>query len=294
MPELDGKYVVITGAGRGVGEAYARGAAQLGAAVVVNDLDLSLAEQVAADICRDGGQAVAHGANVAISGEASELIAFCIDRFGTIDGLVNNASIQRIARLEVSREADFRAMIDANLIGTYNCAMHAIRWMYKRGSGSIINVVSGAQAGMEALGCYAATKGAVASLTYSWAGEAAGTGVRVNAISPIGATRMMADSNQYFSDHAGNGTPKPAPAIPPEANVPVVTFLLSDLSNDVNGQIVRITGAQLSLMTHPAIRAPILERNIWTIESVRDAFRDTLGDMQLPVGLAVLGIESVN
>jgi len=168
-----------------VGEAYARGAAALGAAVVVNDIDLKLATAVASDIRAKGGRAVAHGANISTSEQAEELIAYCVSEFGAIDGLVNNASLLRFGRLEAASEADFRDMIEANLIGTFNCSAHAIRRMYAQKRGSIVNVVSGAQVGMSALGCYGATKGAVASFTYTWAAEAAGSGVRVNAISPM-------------------------------------------------------------------------------------------------------------
>jgi NAD(P)-dependent dehydrogenase (short-subunit alcohol dehydrogenase family) len=192
--------------------------------------------------------------------------------------LVNNASLLRFGRLEAAAEAEFRDMIEANLIGTFNCSKYAIRRMYPCGRGSIVNVTSGAQVGMQELGCYGATKGAVASFTYAWAAEAAGSGVRVNAVSPWGSTRMMAETPQM---------------IPPEANVPVVAFLLSDLSKDVNGQVVRITGSKLSLMTHPAIREPVLERNTWTVEAVSEAFHETLAALQLPVGLSILDIQSI-
>ena len=291
MLQLHGKSVVVTGAGRGIGEAYARGAASLGAAVIVNDLDLTSAAEVAADIRGRGGRAVAHGANVAVSAEAGEVIATCVREYGGIDGLVNNASLLRLNRLEAATESEFRDMIEANVLGTFNCAAHAIRVMYAQKRGSIINVVSGAQVGMAALGCYGATKGAVASLTYAWAAEAAGSGVRVNAISPMASTRMMIATNDYYA--ARGAIPAGPQTIPPEANVPVVTFLLSDQASAVNGQVIRITGGQLSLMTHPAIRTPILERDLWTAEAVSEAFSNSLAALQLPLGLGILEVHAI-
>jgi hypothetical protein len=99
---------------------------------------------------------------------------------------------------------------------------------------------------------------------------------------------MMQDTNAYYAT-VGKKVETPQ-TITPEANVPVVTFLLSDLSNDVTGQVVRMTGTKLSVMTHPAIRSPVLDRNAWTIDSVAEAFRETLAAQQLPTGLSVYDI----
>lgn len=85
-----------------------------------------------------------------------------------------------------------------------------------------------------------------------------------------------------------------SPALPPpEANAPAVLFLLSDRSRDVTGQIVRIHGNHLSLMCHPANRAPVLERDGWTLDLVADAFDDRLGALQLPANVATYEVSSV-
>ena len=118
----------------------------------------------------------------------------------------------------------------------------------------------------------------MASLTYGVAGEVQGRGVRVNAISPMASTQM----SRYD------------PKLPtPEANAPPVMYLLSDRSAALNGQIIRITGRKLSLMCHPAIRAPILENDCWTPESVAEAFETTLASNLLPTNVAVYDIASV-
>jgi NAD(P)-dependent dehydrogenase (short-subunit alcohol dehydrogenase family) len=289
---LQGKSVVVTGAGRGMGAAFAAGAAALGAAVMVNDLDGDCAQKVADDIRAKGGKAIAHVANIGIAAQAEGLVNACVKEFGAIDGLVNNAGLIRFGRLEESSEADIRAMVDANIMGTYNCAFHAIRHMYRQKRGSIVNIVSGAQAGLMGMSGYGATKGAVASFTYTWAQEAKDTGVRVNAVSPMAATRMTESTNAYYAAHGAK--PQAPQEIPPEINAPVVTFLLSDLSRDVNGQVVRITGSRLSLMTHPGVRLPILEQEKgWTIESIDAAFKETLSALQLPPTIAVLDVQSV-
>jgi hypothetical protein len=80
---------------------------------------------------------------------------------------------------------------------------------------------------------------------------------------------------------------------PPEANAPPVLYLLSDRSKDVTGQVVRIVGNKLSLMGHPANRAPILEREVWTLDTVAEAFDQTLGTLQVPTNVATYDIISV-
>jgi hypothetical protein len=131
---------------------------------------------------------------------------------------------------------------------------------------------------------YAATKGAVASLTYAWAAETAGTGVRVNGLSPFAIGHMTEMTDRYLIARGLADAPFNAP--PAEANAPVVAFLLSDRAAGVHGQIVRIDGGRLSLMTHPAITVPVLHRASWSFEDVDRAFRDVLAARQSPVGLA--------
>ena len=126
-------------------------------------------------------------------------------------------------------------------------------------------------------------EGAVASFTYAWAAELVGSGVRCNAISPLGRTRMVDTTRCYLEAKAlpmyGGEAPDP------EANAPVAVFLLSDRSAGVNGQIVRIEGGQLSIMTHPAVWLPILTRDVWTFDAVADAFATDLVHRQSPTGV---------
>lgn len=285
MKSLEGKAVVITGAGSGLGAAYARHAARNGASVVVNDISAVAAQSTVDSIKAAGGQAVAHAGDVSSWSYAQSLVDGCVDAFGAITGIVNNAGILRIAKILDLTEADLRQMIEVNLIGTAACASHAARRMLAAGKGgSILNVASGSQAGDIALGGYSATKGGIASLTYSWAMELRGTGVRVNALSPLAETAMAAQNKALMAEQAASREVHYAALPDPEINAPVVSFLLSDAAEQINGQVVRIAGRQLSFVTHPLIADPVLESD-WNDKAVAAAFAETLADRQQPLGL---------
>jgi NAD(P)-dependent dehydrogenase (short-subunit alcohol dehydrogenase family) len=288
MGWLDGKSVVVTGAGRGIGSAYARAAAREGARVVVNDVDADVAENVAGDILGEGGTAVVKVADVTQWSEAGALVDYCVSEFGAIDGLINNAGMFNMALPGEINESQLSELLAVNVAGVVACSMPAIRHMRSRGGGSIVNVTSGAHFGIANMAAYAASKGAVASLTYSWSLELAGSGVRVNAISPLGKTRMAATTAEFLAANNLGGinsgaTPDPA------ANAPVAVFLLSDASAHMTGQIVRIEGSQLALVAHPAVLHPVLSTDgFWTVHGIAQAFHETLGDKLVPVGMGPL------
>jgi NAD(P)-dependent dehydrogenase (short-subunit alcohol dehydrogenase family) len=282
MGVLDGKAVVITGSGRGIGAACARGCARQGAAVVVNDLYPDEVDRVVAEIEAEGGRAVGCVADVTDWDDAGRLIGACTDAFGKIDGLVNNAALFNMMRIDEFDPVKARAEVAVNVLGPLFCTARAAKVMLAQGSGSLVQVTSGAHLGMEKIGVYGATKGAVASMVYTWAIELAGTGVRINAISPIGATTIG------FSRDA------PAPAgyldklrtmmQPPEANSPLVEYLLSDLSRGVHGQLVRIDRDEVQLYTHPALLAPAAVRPAWTAEEIARVFDTEFKGRLVPCG----------
>jgi NAD(P)-dependent dehydrogenase (short-subunit alcohol dehydrogenase family) len=278
---LEGKAVIVTGAGQGIGAAIAHHAAELGARVVVNDIDEDLTDAVAAEIREAGGEAVTAPADVAQWSTGEALVAACLGAFGTIDGLVNNAGVFRTGTFLEMREEDVAATVRVNLMGTAACAQAAARAMMERGTGSIVNIVSGAVSGIPGLGAYGASKGAVASLTYAWALELRGTGVRLNAVSPRAETRMAAMTTAYRTATYGSAAASAAGPFPqPAQNAPVVCFLLSDLSAHVHGQVVRTDGELLALMTHPAVLEPKLCHQRWTVEEIARAFADEFEGMQ--------------
>ncbi|WP_426512382.1 SDR family NAD(P)-dependent oxidoreductase [Dactylosporangium sp. McL0621] len=278
---LDGKAVVVTGAGRGLGAAYARLAAAEGAAVLVNDVEAAFAEEVAGEIRAAGGRAASFAGSVADWEQAGALVSACVAEFGAIDGLVNNAGIFRLADPREQDPDEFRAVLEVNVLGTAYCGLHAIRAMLERGTGSIVNVTSGSHAGSAAMGAYGASKGAVASLTYCWAADLVGTGVRVNAVSPNAHTRM-ADAYEAYLGAAAQGQNV---AKPPAQNAPAVVYLLSDAAAALHGQVIRIDGDELSMIAHPTVQGHGTLNPAWTVSSVAAAFAAGAVGPVSPVGL---------
>jgi len=262
---LPDKAVVVTGAGRGLGEAFAKHVARAGGAVVVNDVDFEMARRVAAAIRADGGRASASGHDVADPEQAQAIVDQCVREFGRIDGLVNNAGLNYEALPWEDDPAQARRLIDVNVLGVMYTGLAAIRAMVAAGGGgSIVNISSGASLGQRKLGVYAASKGAVASLTYSWALDLEESGIRVNAVCPVAHTRMV-----WKSERALRACP---PERTPEKIAPVVVFLLGAGSDGITGQLIRCNGPQLHVMGQPYLKQPILERPGWDDETVQQAF----------------------
>ncbi len=286
MGYLDEKAVVVTGAGRGIGRAYAHLAAREGAAVVVNDIDGEMAEEVTEEIRSAGGRVATVAADVSDWAGAVSIIDRCVDEFGAIHGLVNNAGLFAMADGWELTESHVLELVRANIVGVAACGTLAMRRMVDQGFGSIVNIVSGAHFGIPHMSVYGATKGAVASFTYGWALDLDGTGVRVNAVSPLGRTRMGAATADFYRSH-GLGVIDNAGSPDPEVNAPVVIYLLSDAAAAIHGQIVRIEGAHLAVVAHPAVREPVLHDD-WTVARVDKAFADTLQDYTVPLGMGPL------
>ncbi|WP_436494680.1 SDR family NAD(P)-dependent oxidoreductase [Actinokineospora sp. HUAS TT18] len=266
MSGMDGKAVVVTGAGRGLGAAFAGHLARAGAAVVVNDVDGDQARSVAAAI-RDGGDcAVASDHSVADPEQAEAIVELCVREFGGIDGLVNNAGLTYEAMPWEDDAARAKALVEVNVLGVVYTGLAAIRRMRAACRGSIVNISSGASLGQRTIGVYAASKGAVASLTYSWALDLEDSGIRVNAVCPKAYTRMV-----WESERASRHT---FPENTADLVAPLVHFLLDERSAGITGQMVRCTGQELHIVGQPAFKAPILRRESWDLDSVDQAFTE--------------------
>lgn len=273
---LEGKAVVITGAGGGLGRAYALAAGAEGASVVVNDHDAVLAHRTVEELQISGGVATAIVGDISIPDVARGLIHACLDRFGKIDGLVNNAGVSSAGPSWEAADEDVAHLFGVNVMGVIAATATALPAMMRRGSGSIINIISGAILGMEDLTLYGGTKGAVLGLTNGWAVEAAGTGVRVNALSPLARTSMSDIMEDIPEEYKG-----PAP----ERIAPVVTALLSDSLAHLNGQTIRFDGERLGFMTPPG-KGPGTRQDSWSAQSVVEAFTGELRDRGTRLGLA--------
>ncbi len=157
MGVLDGKAVIVTGAGQGLGRAYALDAAAEGASVVVNDIDAAAAEKVAAEIAGAGGRAAPVVGSVADWDRAGELVGACLKEYGAVDGLVNNAGVLNLTPPWDESETSIRRVVEVNLLGALFVGTHAVRVMVDQGSGSIVNITSSAQLGLSTMGTYGAT-----------------------------------------------------------------------------------------------------------------------------------------
>jgi NAD(P)-dependent dehydrogenase (short-subunit alcohol dehydrogenase family) len=286
---MDGKAVVVTGSGRGLGAQYAQLAAKEGAKVVVNDIDPSAVDESVEKIRSDGGQATGSVADITDWAESERLIDTCVKEYGKIDGLVNNAGVQMIAGPLELDEPLLRKMIEVNVVGTIFCGVHAMRRMVEQGSGSIVNVSSGAHLGLKMVGPYGATKGAVASLAYCWAADLEGTGVRVNAISPLGATRMAEEFVEIMETPESERENVLGTFPEPASNAPLIVYLLSDLASDVSGQLLRTLSGKISVVSRPAVILPPIENPAGTVEGVAELVAKSLKAQFTPTGPVLLG-----
>lgn len=253
---LNGKSVIITGSGRGLGRAYAKAVAAQGGEVVVNDVDFDCAIEVRDEIIAAGGKAVASGASVHSASEAESLIDCCLENFGKIDCLVNNAAIMTISAPDEEQIESITNVIEVNLLGTIYCGLAAMRQMRRQNSGVIVNVISGAALGLPNMGAYGASKGGVCSLVYNWALDLEGSPIRVSGLSPVAETRLADTAGGY------GRLVRPNLANPDEI-APVLVYLLSDKASHLHGAIVRIADGELSLIEPPAAGPVLGRRKHW-------------------------------
>jgi NAD(P)-dependent dehydrogenase (short-subunit alcohol dehydrogenase family) len=255
----DGRVVIVTGAGRGLGRAYALAFAQEGAKVVVNDLGTSLAgegrdtavgQAVVDEIRAAGGEAVANGDDVTDWDGAAGLVRTAIDAFGGLDVLVNNAGFVRDRMFVSSSLEEWDAVIRVHLRGHFCPTSHAVQfWRGEQKSGRpvdarIINTSSGAGLqGSFSQSAYSAAKGGIASLTLVQAAELGRYGVTANALAPAARTRM---TEQVFADRMK----KPAAGfdVQDPANIaPTVVWLGSRDSRGVTGCVFELEGGRITV-----------------------------------------------
>jgi NAD(P)-dependent dehydrogenase (short-subunit alcohol dehydrogenase family) len=286
MGLLDGRVAVVTGSGRGIGREIARCLASEGAAVVINDVGVSLdgrggeedpAAQTVKDIENEGGRAVANYDSVSDFEAAGRIIQTAVDTFGTIDILVNNAGIIRDRSLVKMDESDYDAVVAVHQKGTFNCARHAAPIMKDKGYGRIVNITSSAGLrGNFGQSNYGAAKAAIMGMTFVWAVELAKYGITVNAMAPAGFTRMTEGLYQ--------GAEPPADQ-DPALNAPIVAFLASEQAAYVNGQVLGRTGFGYTLFQTPRQVAAMWKDGGWTPAEVADHFHEVLGPHLQPVGM---------
>ena len=259
---VDGRVVIITGAGRGIGRAHALAFAAEGAKVVVNDIGAgadgsatgeSPAEQVVAEIIAAGGEAVVNGDDVADWAGAENLIKTAIDNFGRLDVLVNNAGFLRDRMLVGMSEAEWDAVTRVHLKGHFAPLRHAAAyWRAEAKAGNpidarIINTSSGAGLqGSIGQGNYAAAKAGIAEMTIQAAAEFKNYGVSVNAIAPSACTRMTVGAGGAMAEMMA-APEEGFDAMAPENVSPLVVWLGSAESKDVTGRVFEIEGGKITV-----------------------------------------------
>ena len=273
MALLDGKRVVVTGASRGLGRAFALGLADAGAAVVVNGTNADLVEGVAAEIRAGGGTAVPVVGSVADDGVAEAIVARCVDELGGIDAVVNNAGIVRDRTLLKMTPEEFDEVVAVNLRGTWSVSRHAARAMKDAGGGLLLQIVSGSGfVGSVGQTNYAASKAGVLGMLYAWDVELRRFGIRVNALWPIATTDMTQVVFDLAEQRAAaTGTSVPTPAQMgfgrPEDVAPAVVYLCSDRAAHLRSQLITFNGSKLAVWQHPHERE-VHRQEGWTIDDL--------------------------
>jgi len=280
MGVLDGKAAVVTGAGRGIGKGHALQLAKAGASVVVNDIDSEVAAEVVTEIKALGGKAIGNTGNVGDKAGADSIVAACVQAFGKIDIMMANAGIARDRTFLKMTEEDFDSVMNIHVKGTFLCHQAAALQMKEQGNGGcLVSTVSAAHFGNFGQVNYAGAKGAIASMTYTMAMELARYGIRANAISPSGTTRM---SDTYVGP---DGKKHPMPFIDPELNGPVLVYLCSDEGNYISGQIFGTGGERIALLSQPKYGHTLFMPGGWTLEEVQKHFKSNLGNKLEPLGI---------
>ncbi|MEU3502429.1 SDR family oxidoreductase [Streptomyces hundungensis] len=292
----EGRVVIVTGAGRGLGRAHALAFAEQGARVVVNDLGVAPdgagrsrgpAQSVVDEIRAAGGEAVAHDGDIATTEGAASLIATAVERFGALDTLVNNAGFLRDRMLVNLDEDDWDAVMRVHLKGHFLPLKHAAAyWRAEAKAGRevaarVVNTSSGAGLlGSVGQGNYSAAKAGIVGLTLVAAAELGRYGVRVNAIAPSARTRMT--ETTFAAAMAAPGEDAAFDAMAPENVSPLVVWLGSAGSEGVTGRVFETEAGRITVMEGWRPGPTIDKGARWTPREAGTAALKLLTEAQTP------------
>jgi len=282
---LAGRVVAITGAGRGIGRAYALAMAREGARVVVNDLGTNLvgssasvgpAAEVVGEIEAAGGKAVPNTADVSTEDGARSIVEDARREFGRLDAMVNNAAIEFRGTLEEHSAQTFERVLAVNVTGSFNCMKAAMPLMLEQGTGAIINTTSGAfWEGTEAVAAYSASKAGAFSLTLSGHSELADRGISCNCIAPGATQTRMVNAWISQLSKTSNRSKEEVMAewgIQTAENLaPLAVFLCSEAGTAISGNVFEVWGDRILLVSRPCRGESIArEGDEWTFETLAD------------------------
>ena len=269
---LEGKNVIVTGAGRGIGKAVALRCAAEGARVVVCDYGVEqdgseptseIADAVVAEIEAAGGEAVSVAGDISQMSVAENAVSTAVERWGSIDGAVCVAGILRERMLFNMTEEEFDDVVRVHLKGHFTVFRHASAVMRKQETGgSLVAFTSGAHTGSVSQANYAAAKSGIVGLTRSAALGLSRYGVRANLVAPIARTRMSAGVPTAMEDMGE-----------PEDVAPMVVYLLSDASKDVTAQMFTVTGDKIAVWNQTLeLREMRCEGEMWEVGDIEARF----------------------
>lgn len=277
MKPLDGKVMLVTGAGGGIGRAIAIEAAKAGAAVVVNDIGASLdgrressaaAEEAVAEIEAFGGRAVANGDDVSDPAGAQAMVKQATDAFGRLDAVVNNAGILRDAFFHKMTYENFDAVVKVHLYGSFNVSRAAVDVMREQGSGSLIHMTStSGLIGNLAQANYSAAKLGVAALSKSMALDLQRWNIRSNCIAPFAWSRMT--SSIKVDSPEQEERVNRMKEMRPEKIAPMALYLASDAGADTTGQIFAVRNNEIFLISQPRPTRSVHRGEGWDIDTIR-------------------------
>jgi 3-oxoacyl-[acyl-carrier protein] reductase len=243
---LQGKVAIVTGAGNGLGAEISRRLCEEGASVVVADIDAAASEATAAAIRAAGGRAVHAAADVTREESVSQMVTLAIQHYGAVDILVNNAGFTRDMRITKMAEADWDAVVDVILKGSFNCSRAALPLMVERGGGRIINISSRAHLGNAGQANYSSAKAGLLGFTRALALEWGSKLITVNAVAPgIIDTEAVRRLPHYEKVREAAQKTTPIPRIGEPGDVAsTVAFLASKHASYITGEVVHVTGGR--------------------------------------------------
>lgn len=248
MRNLNGKYCIVTGAGKGIGKAIAkRFLAEEAAGVAILEYDLAAAEATAKELDPTGERVMAVRCNVADSEMVKAAVEAVVAKFGRVDVLINNAGITRDRMFHKMSDDDWFSVIDVNLNGMYNMCKYIVPLMREQESGSIVNISSTSLMGNPGQSNYAATKAAMQGFTRTMAKELGRKNVRMNCIAPgYIDTDMMRAVGEEILSRMIKGIPAQRLGDPDEIAT-VAAFLSTDDSSWVSGQTIFVSGGSICI-----------------------------------------------
>jgi len=277
---LDGKVVVVTGAGRGIGREEALLMGKLGAKVVVNDLGAHFdgtgastgpAQEVVDEIKKSGGEAVVNGDSVSDFKGAERIVQCAIDNFGKLTAVVNNAGILRDRMIFNMSEDDWDSVVAVHLKGTFNVTRHAcVYWREQHKAGNVLNgrIINTASdsglLGNPSQSNYGAAKAAIAAFSIIADREMAKYGVSVNTIAPVARTRLTVDATPATAALMGQQVAEGEfDVFSPRNIAPLVAWLASDDAANVHGEVFRVGGGTVWLMQGWHSVGKVQQKAVW-------------------------------